>query len=76
MNKEIKQYDLWGNFIREWKTQDEIERELKIDSDLIGRILNGRQQQAGGYQWIIGDQQPENLTKKERISIKIWNYSI
>lgn len=70
MNKGIKQYDLWGNFIREWKTQNEIERELKIDSDLIGRVLNGRQQQAGGYQWIIGDQQPENLTKKKGFQLK------
>lgn len=70
MNKGIKQYDLWGNFIREWKTQNEIERELKIDSDLIGRVLNGRQQQAGGYQWITGDQQPEDLTKKKGFQLK------
>ena len=70
INKEIRQYDLWGNFIKEWKTQNEIERELKIDSDLIGRVLNGRQQQAGGYQWITGDQQPEDLTKKKGFQLK------
>lgn len=70
VDKQIKQYDLWGNYINSWYTQDEIERELGIDSDLIGRVLNGRQIQAGGYQWIEGDSSPVDLTKQKGFRLK------
>ena len=63
--RDIRQYDLWGNFIKTWNTQKEIEKELGIDADLIGRALNGRQAQAGGYQWIKGDKEPIDLTQQK-----------
>lgn len=52
-NLEVKiiQYTLTGEHIKDWYSQKQIERELGIESDLIGRVLNGKQKQAGGFQW-------------------------
>lgn len=49
--KSIYQYDLWGNYIREWTSAKQICREFGIDNSLIGQVLNGKYLQAGGYQW-------------------------
>lgn len=75
-NRIIKQYDLWGNYINTYSSQKEAERKTGINFETIGWVLIGKRLQAGGYQWIEGDKQPEDLTKKERFSFKIWNYSI
>ncbi len=66
----IKQYDLWGNYVATWSSQNEIERALGIDSDVIGRVLNGRQIQAGGYQWLEEGQSPVDLTKQKGFRFK------
>ena len=47
----IFQYDLEGNFIAEWFSANERERQLGIDSDTIGRVINGKANKAGGFQW-------------------------
>lgn len=58
INKEnifvIKQYDLFGNFIKNWNSAKEIERELGICSVAITYVLNGKQVQSGGFQWKEG----------------------
>lgn len=68
--KNIKQYDLWGNYIRNWNTQNEIERKLEIDAETIGRCLKGKAIQAGGFQWIENDKLPQDLTKDNKFRAK------
>jgi hypothetical protein len=48
VNKIILQYDLQGNFIKEYPSINEAERHIKGD---IGAMLSGRQKTAGGYIW-------------------------
>ena len=71
-DKCIKQYDLWGNYIKTWTTQNEIERELGIDAETIGRALRGEYIQTGGYQWFNEDSlgSPQDLTKMSNFKIK------
>lgn len=60
----IVQYDIWGNKIKEWDSARQIKREIGIDNTLVGKVLKGEYYQAGGYQWkLIGDY-PENLELK------------
>jgi len=48
INKTIIQYDLEGNFIKEYSSINEAKRQIKGD---IGAMLSGRQKTAGGYIW-------------------------
>jgi group I intron endonuclease len=51
--KSILQYDLEGNFIKEWESINEIYRSLNIDmSALIQCVKKLKQTSASGYQWI------------------------
>lgn len=45
------QYDLEGNFIREWTNQTETARILNIDQGSISKCLNGKMNTAGGFKW-------------------------
>lgn len=56
----ILQYDLEGNFIKEWKSYTEASRSLKIKT--IGNALVKQQKSAGGFIWIH---------KKGKIKLKI-----
>lgn len=47
----IKQYDLSGNFIKEWNSQNEIYNELHIDRKSVRLCCKGIYKQAGGYIW-------------------------
>ena len=49
--KEVLQYDLENNFIKCWKSANEIERELKFCHPSIVRCCNGKQKDAYGYIW-------------------------
>lgn len=50
-SKAILQYDLRGNFIREWSSSMEVERELQISHGNIGSVCNGNRKSAGGFIW-------------------------
>lgn len=50
-SKPILQYDLEGNFIKEWSSSMEVERELSIGHNNIGSVCNGRRKSAGGFIW-------------------------
>lgn len=50
-SKAILQYDLKGNFIREWNSSMEVERELQISHGNIGSVCNGNRKSAGGFIW-------------------------
>lgn len=74
-NRIIKQYDLWGNFLAEFSSLEEAEKITGIDSVVIGRVLNGHQEQAGGYQWIT-EGVPKDLTKTIRLKFGIIQYDL
>lgn len=47
----ILQYDLNGNFIREWPSAIEIQRALNVNSPNIIACCRGKQQTSGGFSW-------------------------
>lgn len=50
-SQKVNQYDLDGNFIKEWNSMKEIERTLKIHHSSISACCKGKQKQACGYKW-------------------------
>ncbi len=51
--KSVKQYDLMGNFIKEWKSAAEVERELGFKSENISSCCLGKQHSSNGYIWLF-----------------------
>ena len=49
--KAVLQYDIEGRFIREWKSIQSIESELKIRHGNIVSVLRGNRNKAGGFIW-------------------------
>jgi hypothetical protein len=45
------QYDLEGNIIKEYESQNLASRETKIQQGDISACCNGKQKTAGGYVW-------------------------
>lgn len=50
-NKEIIQYDLQGNFIKEFPSTMQIQRELGFDNSSICKVCKGKKKTAYGYIW-------------------------
>lgn len=50
-SKKVYQYDLLGNFIKEWDCLSDAQRHLNIRVTHITACCNGRQKTAGGYIW-------------------------
>ena len=53
LSKSVIQYDLKGNFIKEWDCISDVTRELKIDSGRITKCCKKQKycHSAGGYKW-------------------------
>lgn len=51
IEKPIYQYDTFGNFIKEWKTLNEIVQELNINKMSIKSVCKSKARSAGGYIW-------------------------
>lgn len=49
--KSILQYDLEGNFIKEWGSIRDIERELGFANTSIGKCALGKRNHVGGFIW-------------------------
>lgn len=49
--KKINQYDLDGNFIKQWSSIKEAGRALNIFPQNIGKVCRGQQKYAKGYLW-------------------------
>jgi group I intron endonuclease len=47
----VLQYDLQGNFIKEWESIKQAGRELGIDSPSISGVCKGKKRQLGGFIW-------------------------
>ena len=50
-SKPVIQYDLDGNFIKEWSSMHEIERELGFDHANISACCKGKRKSAYGFIW-------------------------
>lgn len=51
MSKPVYQYDLDGNFIKEWSSRREASRETNVSIDYISKCCYGHKPNAGGYIW-------------------------
>ena len=51
MGKPVLQFDLQGNFIREWPGVRKVEEELGINNGNISMCCIGNRKTAGGYLW-------------------------
>ena len=51
ISKPVLQYDLLGNFIREWPSMIKVEEELGIDQGNISHCCIGNRKSAGGFIW-------------------------
>ena len=49
LNIKILQYDLDGNFIKQWDSMKEATKKLNIRN--ISQVVNGKRNKAGGYIW-------------------------
>ena len=49
--RKILQYDLGGNFIKEWDSFKDIERALNVNYSAIWKVCNGKRKQIKGYIW-------------------------
>lgn len=51
--KKIKQYDMDGNFIKEWNSSQEAARELNLSQGNIATVASksGRRKSTGGFKW-------------------------
>ena len=50
-SKTVYQYDKNNNFIREWGSTKDVERELNIDHSSVAACARGRYKTAGGFVW-------------------------
>ena len=50
-SKTVYQYDKNGNFIRQWSSTRDVQRELGIDSSSIAKCARDKYKTAGGYIW-------------------------
>lgn len=53
--KKVLQYDLDGNFIKEWDSMKDIERALDVDYSNIWAVCNNKRKQIKGYVWKYKD---------------------
>lgn len=60
----IKQYDLYGNFIREYNSIKEAAEETGVNYACISRVIRHQQKTSGGFLWTKEDEKPQP-TKKE-----------
>lgn len=53
--KIILQYDLKGNFIREWDSMTDVEKQTKTSKGHICQVCKGKRNKAGNYIWKYKD---------------------
>lgn len=55
MYTKVLQYDSQGNFIREWRSIKEVEKQLNINHSSIWACCKGKRKTAGSYIWKYKD---------------------
>ena len=59
--KPVNQYDLDGNFIKQWKSSVDASKELKINNSNINLVCKGIRKKAGGFMWRYDDNNENNI---------------
>lgn len=49
--KKVVQYDIFDNFIKEWESINQIEKELNYNATCISRCCNNKQKISYGFKW-------------------------
>ena len=62
ISKQVSQYDLEGNFIKTWDSITKASIELKINQPDISSCCIFKLNQAGGFQWVYGNNK-QNINK-------------
>jgi ribosomal protein L37AE/L43A/DNA-directed RNA polymerase subunit RPC12/RpoP len=70
--KSIIQLTLEGDFIKEWDSTNEMQRELGINN--ISKVLTGKLNSAGGFAWMYKDEYDKNIGNIE--PVKSWSKEI
>ena len=60
-SKKIVQYDLNGNFIKEWDSMSEAQRQLNIWHESIGKCCKGKIKTSGKYIWRFKEENDEKI---------------
>lgn len=58
LQSKVNQYDLKGNFIKEWNSINDANEKLNIKKGSISNVCRGKYKSAGGYLWSYKDQKP------------------
>lgn len=58
--KKVCQYDLQGNFIKEWESVVEASKKLKLSQGNISSCCRGERKTTGGYMWKYTTYKAEN----------------
>lgn len=72
----IYQYDIGGNFIKEWKSITEAAKTLNIENGNICAAANHKRKLAGIWQWSYVKEEKLHPYKKEIFSKKVHKYDI
>jgi hypothetical protein len=56
--KDILQFDLDGNFIKEWESSQQVAREIKCFG--VSSVCKGEKQSSGGYLWVFKEEFNQN----------------
>ena len=56
LSKKVLQFTLNGEFVREWPSTREIERQLGFDHSTICKCCNGKQKSAYGFKWCYAEE--------------------
>lgn len=79
--KPIKQYDLEGNFIKEWPSSASVERELGFNARNVGGCAQGNTLTSNGFIWlykniILTKEHVDKVKNKRPKERKVYQYSL
>lgn len=60
--KKVYQYDLQGNFIKEWDSASDIWKKTKISQGNVSSCCRGERKTAGGYEWSYTSKETHCMT--------------
>ena len=61
----VQQFDLNGNFIKEYETVAQAERETGINNSKISAVARGNRKTAGGYKWVYPNPKEIRYTNRK-----------
>lgn len=74
LSKIILQYDILGNFVKEWESASKVQEKLGLDSHTIRACCRGNYNTCGNYIWLYKDSENiiQNLGKQILIDRKLY----